>query len=117
MTKYIRRLGTPLALGAVLAVSACTVKDNKSDTTLAADSALNRDLQLANQDTSLQPQLRAVPATPPAPAPAAVTPRASTPASRPASRPTTTTTRTTTTKPAPTTTASGNTVTRNPAGS
>jgi len=121
MTKYIRRLGTPLALGAVLAVSACTVKENKSDTTLAADSALNRDLQLANQDTSLQPQLRDVPATPAAPAPAAVTPRSSTPASRPATRPTTTTTRTTTTttKPAPTTTttASGNTVTRNPAGS
>jgi hypothetical protein len=119
MTKYIRRLGTPLALGAVLAVSACTVKDNKSDTTLAADSALNRDLQLANQDTSLQPQLRDVPATPAAPAPAATTPRASTPVSRPAPRTTTTTTRTTTTKPAPTTTttASGNTVTRNPAGS
>jgi len=121
MTKYIRRLGTPLALGAVFAVSACTVKDNKSDTTLAADSALNRDLQLANKDTTLQPQLRDVPVTPAAPAPAAVTPRASTPASRPASRPSTTTTRTTTTttRPAPTTTttASGNTVTRNPAGS
>jgi len=55
MTKYIRRLGTPLALGAVLAVSACTVKENKSDTTLAADSALNRDLQLANKDTTLFP--------------------------------------------------------------
>ena len=116
MTKYIRRLRTPLALCVALASAACTVKDNKSDTTLAADSTLNRDLQLANQDTSLQPQLRDVPA---APAPAASTP-SSTPASRPASRPSTTTTRpSTTTKPAPTTTttASGNTVTRNPAGS
>jgi hypothetical protein len=96
------------------------VKDNKSDSTLAADSALNRDLQLANQDTSLQPQLQDVPATPAQPAPATSTP-ASTPASRPStSRPTTTTSRPTTTKkPTPTTstTASGNTVTRNPAGS
>jgi hypothetical protein len=119
MTKYIRRLRAPLALCAALAAAACTVKDNKSDTTLAADSALNRDLQLANQDTSLQPQLRDVPATPAAATPAASTP-SSTPATRPSTTPRTTTpTRTTTTKPAPTTTttASGNTVTRNPAGS
>ena len=114
MTKYIRRLGTPLALGVALAVAACTVKDNKSDTSLAADSALNRDLKLANQDTAAQPQLRDVPATPAAtPAPAASTPRSS-PTSRPTtSRPTTTTTRPTTTT---TTTASGNTVTRNAPG-
>jgi len=120
MTKYIRRLRAPLALCAALAAAACTVKDNKSDTTLAADSALNRDLQLANQDTSLQPQLRDVPATPASPAPATSTP-SSTPVSRPTtSRPSTTTSRpATTTRPAPTTTttASGNTVTRNPAGS
>lgn len=120
MTKYIGRFRAPLALCAALAAAACTVKDNnnKTDSTLAADSTLNRDLQLANQDTSLQPQLRDVPATPAAPAPAASTPR-STPTTRPStSGRTTTTTRTTTTKPAPTTTtASGNTVTRNPAGS
>jgi hypothetical protein len=120
MTKYIRRFRAPLALCAALAAAACTVKDNKADSTLAADSALNRDLQLANQDTSLQPQLQDVPATPAQPAPAASTP-SSTPASRPTtSRPTTTTSRPTTTtkKPTPTTTttASGNTVTRNPAG-
>jgi hypothetical protein len=119
MTKYIRRLRAPLTLCVALAAAACTVKDNKSDTTLAADSALNRDLQLANQDTSLQPQLRDVPATPASPAPVASTP-SSTPTSRPStSGRTTTPSRTTTTKPAPTTTttASGNTVTRNPAGS
>jgi hypothetical protein len=119
MTKYIRRFRAPLALCAALAAAACTVKDNKSDSTLAADSTLNRDLQLANQDTSLQPQLRDVPATPAAPAPAASTP-SSTPASRPStSSRTTAPAKTTTTKPAPTTTttASGNTVTRNPAGS
>jgi hypothetical protein len=119
MTKYIRRFRAPLALCAALAAAACTVKDNKSDSTLAADSTLNRDLQLATQDTSLQPQLRDVPATPAAPAPAASTP-SSTPASRPStSSRTTAPAKTTTTKPAPTTTttASGNTVTRNPAGS
>jgi hypothetical protein len=118
MTKYIRRLRAPLALCVALAAAACTVKDNKSDTTLAADSALNRDLQLANQDTTLQPQLRDVPATPAASAPAASTP-SSTPASRPSSSGRSTTPSRTTTKPAPTTTttASGNTVTRNPTGS
>lgn len=119
MTKYIRRFRAPLALCAALAAAACTVKDNKSDSTLAADSTLNRDLQLANQDTSLQPQLRDVPATPAATAPATST-SSSAPVSRPStSGRTTTPSRTTTTKPAPTTTTtpSGNTVTRNPAGS
>jgi len=118
MTKYIRRLRAPLALCAALAAAACTVKDNKSDTTLAADSALNRDLQLANQDTSLQPQLRDVPNTPATTTPAAPAPSSSS-ASRPSSSGRTTTPTRTTTRPAPTTTttASGNTVTRNPAGS
>lgn len=118
MTKYIRRFRAPLALCAALAAAACTVKDNKSDSTLAADSALSRDLQLANQDTSLQPQLRDIPNTPVEPAPAASTPSTSS-SSRPSSSGRTTTPSRTTTKPAPTTTttASGNTVTRNPAGS
>ena len=122
MSKYIRRLRTPLALGLALAAAACTVKDNKSDTTLASDSTLNHDLQLANQDTSLQPQLRDVPATPAAtPTPAAATPSSSTPVSRPSNSGRTTTTRpaTTTTRPATpttTTTPSGNTVTRNTPG-
>jgi hypothetical protein len=118
MTKYIRQLRAPLALCAVLAAASCTVKENKSDSTLARDTALNRDLQLAGRDTAAQPQLRDVPATPaagatPAPAPAATTPpRTAPPATRPA-----TSGRTTTPAarpaPAPTTTASGNTVTRN----
>jgi hypothetical protein len=117
MTKYIHRLAAPLALTATLALGACTVKDTKSDSTLARDTALTRDLQLAGRDTAAQPQLRDVPATPAAPAPAASapatggtvpmtrpspTPRASAPAPRPAP------TRTTTT----TTTKSGNTVTK-----
>src|SRR3954463_10534380 len=85
MTKYIRRLRTSLVLSAAIAVAACTVKDNKSDSSLARDTALNRDLALAGQDTTIQPQLRDVPATPaatPAPAPTPA-PRASTPAKRP----------------------------------
>jgi hypothetical protein len=116
MTKYIRRLRAPLALCAALAVAACTVKDNKSDSSLARDTALNRDLALAGQDTTTQPQLRDVPASPavttpaPAPAPARATPRATTPAARPSTSGRTTT-------PATTRTASGNTVTRNTTGS
>ena len=118
MTKYIRRLRASLVLSAAVAVAACTVKDNKSDSSLARDtSLLSRDLALAGQDTTIQPQLRDVPATPaatPAPAPTPA-PRASAPATRPStSGRTTTPTRTTT--PATTTTASGNTVTRNPTG-
>ncbi|MFI5256806.1 MAG: hypothetical protein ACHQRK_06035, partial [Gemmatimonadales bacterium] len=114
MTKYIRPLRVPLALCAALAVAACSVKDNKSDSSLAADTTLNRDLQLAGQDTSAQPQLRDVPAAA-ASAPAATAPRTTT-TTRPKSSGRTTTT---TTRPAPTTTttASGNTVTRNPSGS
>ena len=118
MTKYIRRLGAPFVMGAALAFSACTVSDSKSDTSLAADTALNRDLQMANRDSAAQPQLNDVPATPaaetpaPAPAPARTTPKpvATKPATRP-SRPATTT-------PEPTTrtTASGNTETRNAPG-
>ncbi len=123
MTKYIRQLRAPLALCAALAVGACTVKDSKSDSSLAADTALNRDLALAGKDTTVQPQLRDIPATPATtPAPAATpAPRATAPATRPStSGRTTTTTRTTTparTTPSTTTTASGNTVTRNTTGS
>ena len=121
MTKYIRRLRAPLALCAALAVAACSGKDSTADSTLARDSSLlSRDLALAGQDTTSQPQLRDVPATPavttpaPAPAPAASRPRSTTPATRPSTSGRTTTPRTT---PATTTTPSGNTVTRNTSGS
>ena len=118
MTKYIRRLGTPFVMVAGLAFSACTVSDSKSDTSLARDTALNRDLQLANRDSAVQPQLRDVPATPaaetPAPAPARTTPAPRPAPSRPVTRPTPKPAAT----PAPTTrtTASGNTETRNAPG-
>ena len=108
MSKYIRRLGTPMALTVALAVGACSKGGDNADTSaLAQDSALNRDLQLATGDSSAQPQLKDVPpAAAPAPTPSTPSTRPRTPAPRPATpRPTT---------PAPTTpprTASGNTVT------
>jgi hypothetical protein len=59
MSKYIRWAVTPLAFAAVLSVGAC----RDSDDELAGDTAaLNRDLELANSDTS-QPQLSDVPST------------------------------------------------------
>jgi len=117
MTKYIRRFGTPLALSMALIAGACA-NDKKAgtDTALAQDTALNRDLQLAGADSSAQPQLTDVPATP-APAPKAepttsapATSRPATPKPRP--RPTTPTP-----KAEPTTTASGNTVSTGARGS
>jgi hypothetical protein len=121
MSKYINRWCAPLALVAALTAVACT-KDKTPDS-LAQDSSLNRDLQMANQDTSVQPQLNDVPATstptaaaPSAPAPVRTTPRTTTP-SRPIVRTPTRTTPRPTTPAAPTTTASGNTVTRGTSGS
>jgi hypothetical protein len=115
MSKYIRRLRAPYVLLAALSFGACTVSDSKSDTSLARDTALNRDLQMANRDSAAQPQLKDVPATP---AEVAPTP-APTPAPKPAaSRPVTRPKPAATTPPAPTTrtTASGNTETRNAPG-
>jgi len=106
MSKYIRRI-TPLALTLALGVAACSKGDNKADTSLAQDSALNRDLQLATGDSAAQPQLKDVPATPaPEPAPA---PTPSRPRPKPATRPSTPAT--TPTPAAPPRTSSGNTVT------
>jgi hypothetical protein len=121
MSKYINRWCAPLALVAALTASACT-KDKTADS-LAQDSSLNKDLQMANQDTTAQPQLTDVPATstpttaaPAAPAPVRTAPRTTTP-SRPVVRTPTRTTPRPTTPAAPTTTASGNTVTRGSSGS
>ncbi len=124
MSKYISRWSAPLALVVALAAAACT--DTKKSDTLAQDTSLNRDLQMANQDTAAQPALTDVPATgtPSTPAASAPTPTVRTPVRsnpRPIVRtptPTRTTPRPTTPTPAqPTTTASGNTVTRGPSGS
>ncbi len=121
MSKYIPRWSAPLALVVALAAVACTT--TKKDDTLAQDSSLNRDLQMANQDTTAQPALTDVPATgtPTTSASSAPTPTVRTP-TRAAPRPvvrTPTPTRTVprpTTPSQPTTTASGNTVTRGPSG-
>jgi hypothetical protein len=114
----------PAALCTVvlLAITACNKADNTGRDALAQDSSLTRDLQLANNDTAAQPQLKDVPATPP-PAPAkpvaaerrrvaeAPPPRRPTP--RPAPAPVTPAPATTN---APVVTPSGNTVVKAPSG-
>lgn len=112
MVQYIPRLNASLALSLALFVGACA----KTDSNASADSALNRDIQLAGGDSAAQPALTDVAASSTAPAPTASAPTTT-------SRPTTTTTRTTTTRPTTTTrqpttsvTSSGNTVTRSTAG-
>jgi hypothetical protein len=108
MVQYIPRLKVSLLLSLALFAGACA----KTDSNAAADSALNKDIQLANRDTAAQPALTDVPtATTTNPAPSTSAPRTTT-------RTTTTTrprTPTTTTRQ-PTVTSSGNTVTRTSAG-
>jgi hypothetical protein len=108
MTKYIRHLTAPLALTLALGLSACA-SDKPKDGALATDTTLNKDLQLAGRDTTAQPALKDVPVTPAAAAPAPA-PTVTKPKPRPVEP------KHTTTPAAPTTstTASGNTVTRNP---
>jgi hypothetical protein len=109
MKKYTVRAATPLVIAALLLVGACKGNEGRNDSALATDTALNRDLQLANRNDSSQPQLKDVPATPPATSsPSSSTPRTTT--SRPSGSsgstkaPSTGTTRT----------PSGNVVTKNP---
>lgn len=107
MTKYISRLGLPLLLASALTVGACARGGDGTDTALASDTMLNRDLQLAGQDTAARPALQDVPANT-GTAPATRTPpRTSTPHQSTA----------TGTASRPTTTPSGNTVTRGARGS
>jgi hypothetical protein len=106
MVQYIPRLSASLVLSVALLAGACA----KSDNTASADSALNKDIQLANGDSAAQPALSDVPAA------TATTPATSTKTTTPKTT-TTTRTTTTTTRPSTSTTSSGNTVTRNPSGS
>ncbi|HEY3113935.1 MAG TPA: hypothetical protein VGJ62_09645 [Gemmatimonadaceae bacterium] len=111
MVQYIPRFSASLVLSLALIAGACAKKENNA----AADSALNKDIQLANRDTTAQPALTDVPAgTATNPAPSTVAPRTTT-----TSRPTATTRTPTTRTRTPTTsvTSSGNTVTRTNAGS
>lgn len=100
MTKYTGRFS--LVVGAAVLMAACGGDKSNSDTALAADTSLNRDLALAGRDTAAQPSLTDVPANPTS---------TGTASKSPATKTTTRTssgTRTTT----PTKTASGNTVTK-----
>ncbi len=107
MLKYTRLFA---ALSLTFVVAACG--DRGRDDTLATDTTLNRDLELANVDTGVQPALTDVPSAA-EPAPAAPAPRTTTTQPRTTTRtPARTTPRPTTTSTAPRTTASGNTATR-----
>ena len=114
----------------LLALGACKGDSRGNQDVLAQDSSLTRDLQLANHDSTAQPQLQDVPTTPP-PAPPkteTVEPRRAAPEPKPAPRRVVTTHAAPTrapveqsapapvkATPAPVTTASGNTVTTGPA--
>jgi len=115
MVKYTRG-SAALLFAASAMLGACSSADKKSpdSAALGADSTLNRDLALANHDTTVQPALKDVPANAPAATapkekttrPPTRTPPRSTPATRPASPP----------PPTTKTTPSGNTVTTSPSG-
>jgi len=115
MVKYTRGSAALLFAASVM-LGACSSADKKGpdSAALGADSTLNRDLALANHDTTVQPALKDVPANAPAaPAPKATTtrpPTRTTPRTTPATRPAN--------PPPPTTktTPSGNTVTTSPSG-
>lgn len=103
MSRFSRLALAPLALSLVLFAGACGGKDD----TLTSDSALGRDLELANQDSLAQPQLQDVPSTPSGGAvntPSRSNPPRSTPARSTPPR-------------TPATTAAGNTVTSGTRGS
>jgi len=118
MSKYTRHLWVPTLAVALVSLAACRSETKKPDSTaLGADTALNRDLALANRDSASQPQLKDVPNAPTKSAEPARTEqprRTQRPAprdNRPSPRP-----EPTRSLPATTTTPSGNTVTTNPAG-
>src|SRR3954463_15526754 len=114
MVQYIPRFGASLALSLAFLAGACAKTDNNA----AADSALNKDIQLANGDSAAQPALTDVPAASATPSTTTPTTAAKTGTTRTATRTTTTTRTPTTTTRTPTTsvTSSGNTVTRTSGG-
>ena len=117
MLKYTRGSAALLLVASAL-IGACSSENKKGpdSAALGADSTLNRDLALANHDTTVQPQLKDVPANAPAaPAPQAKTTRPQTrPSTRPTTKPATPAPRPS--EPATKTTPSGNTVTTSPSG-
>ncbi|HKR09620.1 MAG TPA: hypothetical protein VJS39_10555 [Gemmatimonadaceae bacterium] len=113
MVQYIPRFNASLALSfALFAAAACAKTDNNA----AADSALNKDIQLANRDTAAQPALTDVPASSTAATPTTTAAAPRTTTTKTTTRTTTRTPTTTTRTPTTTTTSSGNTVTRTSGG-
>src|SRR5919107_4858730 len=114
MTNHFRRIAAPLALTCALFAGACKNDRAADDTTLAADSSLNRDLSLAGGDSAAQPQLTdtATPAPAPVATPAPAKARPTTSSNRPR-----TSTRTPTPEPTKRTTPTGNTEEKTAAGS
>src|SRR5512141_324927 len=90
MLKYTSRYAASLLVAATLLGACSSEKKGPDSTALGADSALNRDLAMANRDSAAQPQLQDVPANTATPAPTTTRPQTRTP-----------TTRTTPTRPAP----------------
>jgi hypothetical protein len=106
MTKDTRRLGASIVLAAAL-FAACSKEPKKGpdSAALGADSSLSRDLAMANHDTAAKPELKDTPATAAAPERKRPEPRAHD--AKPSAPKT----------PAAVTTRSGNTETKNAAGS
>jgi outer membrane lipoprotein SlyB len=101
----------------LLAVAGCKGDNKSGQDALAQDSSLTRDLQLANNDTTSQPQLKDVPATPPPapPKPEVVEHRRVASAPPPRRRVHAPIPQPVVVAPAPTVTPSGNTIVRAPA--
>jgi len=124
-TKF-SRIATPVLLTAILALGACKQGDKPEDA-LAQDTSLAHDLDLANADSTSQPQLKDVPVTvAPAVNPSAPTPRVSkrqtpaeilTPSRNPRRVATTPRSIPQPVEKAPVTTSNGNAVTEGNAGS
>ncbi len=122
MQTKISRIVTPVLLTVTLALAACKQGDKPEDA-LAQDTSLAHDLELANADTTSQPQLKDVPATvEPAQNPVATAPRTSqrrtpseilTPSRNPRRVATTPKSAPQPVEEAPVTTLNGNTVTEN----
>ncbi len=80
MSQYIRRTRSMTLISGLSLVALAACGGDKNADSLAADSALGRDLALAQRDSLAEPQLQDVPApAPTTPAPAAVAPRPTAP--------------------------------------
>jgi len=117
----MRFLHTTALVASLCAVAACGKSNDQKNDPLAQDPSLAHDLDLANHDTTAQPQLKDVATTPP-PAPRVTQPSAPAPAPRPRTTRPSTVAQTPppppppAAAPTPATTPSGNTVEHRAAG-